>query len=215
MSSFFSLDSPFMRTMSRIADLMILNLLFILTSIPIFTIGAGITAMYTVCFRMGTDREGSAFKGYFRAFKQNFRQATCLWLILLLIMGTAFFNSAFFYTLGGLFHLLWIVFAALLVLALFVFTYAFPLLSQFDNKNKQTFKNALILSIAYLPRSLLMAALNALPVVLLMTQVYVFLHVGFIWFTLYFSTVAYLNSRLLTKVFKPFREKNEIEEDPA
>ena len=69
MTKFFSLDSPFMRAMSRIADLMILNFLFILTSIPIFTIGAGLTALYTVCFRLGTDDEGSTAKDYFRAFK--------------------------------------------------------------------------------------------------------------------------------------------------
>ena len=215
MSKFFSLDSPFMRTMSRIADLMILNLLFIFTSIPIFTIGAGLAAMYTVCFRLGTDEEGSTFKDYWKAFKENFKQATGLWLILLLIMGTAFFNAAFFYVMGGLFHLIWIIAAALLVLALFIFTYAFPLMSQFESPNKMIFKNSLILSVAYLPRSIVMAALNALPVVLVMTQMYVFLHVGFIWFALYFGAVAYLNTLLLKKVFKPFYEKDSetIQED--
>lgn len=215
MSKFFSLDSPFMRAMSRIADLMILNLLFILTSIPIFTIGPGLAAMYTVCFRFGTDDEGSTSKDYFRAFKENFRQGVGLWLILLLIMGATFFTAALFYTMGGLFHLIWILAAALLVLALFIFSYAFPLMSQFENKNRMTFKNSLILSIAYLPRSILMAALNALPVALVLTQMYVFLHVGFIWFTLYFGTVAYLNSLLLKKVFKPYYEKDseEIQED--
>ena len=208
MQKFFSLDSPFMRAMSRIADLMILNLLFLLTSIPIVTIGAGLAALYTVCFRLGTDDEGSTSKDYFRAFKENFKQATVLWLILLLIMGTAFLNAAFFYTLGGLFHLIWIIAAALLVLALFIFSYAFPLMSQFESPSMQIFKNSLILSVAYLPRSILMAALNALPVVLALTQLYVFFHVGFIWFMLYFASVAYLNSRLLKKVFKPFYEQD-------
>ena len=217
MTKFFSLDSPFMKAMSRIADLMILNLLFIVTSIPIITIGAGLTALYTVCFRMGTDDEGGTVKDYFAAFKENFKQATGLWLILLLIFITAFLNAAFFYTLGGLFHLLWIIFAALLILALFIMVYAYPLMSQFENTGRQTFKNSLILSIAYLPRSILMAALYALPVVLFMTMMHVFFHVGFIWFTLYFSTIVYLSTRLLRKVFKPFYEKDEkyeqIQED--
>ncbi len=56
MQSLFSLDSPIMRAMSRLADLVGLNLLFLLTSIPIFTIGPGLAAMYTVVFRMGTSR---------------------------------------------------------------------------------------------------------------------------------------------------------------
>ena len=212
MTKFFSLDSPFMRAMSRIADLMILNFFFLLTCIPIFTIGAGVTAMYTVCFRLGTDDEGGTTKDFFRAFRENFKQATGLWLILLLIMGTAFLNACFFYTLGGWFHLLWIIFAALLILALFVFSYAFPLMSQFDSKNKLVFKNSLILSIAYLPRSLIMACLNALPIALALAQMYVFMHLGFIWLTLYFGAAAYLNSRLLRKVFKPFYEKEDIED---
>ena len=57
MSSLFSPDSLFYRTMSRVADLMLLNLCFLFTSIPIITIGASYTAMYTVIFRFDTDRE--------------------------------------------------------------------------------------------------------------------------------------------------------------
>ena len=58
-----------------------------------------------------------------------------------------------------------------------------------------------------------MAALNALPAALALTQVYVFMHVGLIWFMLYFSAIAYLNSRLLRKVFKPFYDKDEENEE--
>lgn len=89
MNGLFAPDSRFMRYLNRLADLMILNLLFLLTSIPIFTIGASLTALYSVCFRLGTDREGSTFRDYFAAFKENFRQATSLFLLLLLwLMGT-------------------------------------------------------------------------------------------------------------------------------
>ena len=213
MTKFFSLDSPFMRAMSRIADLMILNLLFLLTSIPIFTIGAGLTALNTVVFRLGTDEEGSTAKDYFRAFKENFGQSTGLFLILLLIMSTAFFNAALFYTMGGLFHLIWIIAAALLTLAVFIFSYAFPLMSQFNSNNRQIFKNSLLLSIAYLPRSIIMALLYALPVALVLQWPMVFLHMGFIWFMLYFSSIVYLNSRLLKKVFRPFYDKDEEIQD--
>ena len=204
MSSLFSPDSLFYRTMSRVADLMLLNLCFLITSIPILTIGASWTALYTVCFRFDTEREAGTVKSYFEAFRANFKQATCLWIIMLLVLVTAFFNAAFFYTLGGLFHLLWIVFAALLVLALFVVAYAFPLMSQFESKNKMIFKNALVLSIAYLPRSLAMAALNVLPVALILTQVNLFIKCSFLWVMLYFGIAAFLDTRMLRKVFKPF-----------
>ena len=213
MSSLFSPDSLFYRTMSRVADLMLLNLCFLLTSIPIITIGASSAALYTVCFRFDTEREAGTVKSYFDAFRANFKQATCLWMIMLFVLVTAFFNAAFFYTLGGLFHLLWIIFAAVLVFAVFVVSYAFPLMSQFENKNKQTFRNSLILSIAYLPRSIAMGVLNVLPIALALTQLHVFLKCGFIWVMLYFGIAAYLNMKMLRKVFKPFYEKAQQESE--
>ena len=71
MGGFFSLDSKFMQAMSRVADLIILNVIYLVTCLPVITIGAAGTAMYTVCFRLGTDREGSLVKGYFRAFRDD------------------------------------------------------------------------------------------------------------------------------------------------
>ena len=84
MGGFFSLDSKFMQAMSRVADLIILNVIYLVTCLPVVTIGAASTALYTVCFRLGTAREGSLVKGYFRAFRDEFRQATLIWLFLLL-----------------------------------------------------------------------------------------------------------------------------------
>ena len=71
MGGFFSLDSKFMQAMSRVADLIILNVIYLVTCLPVVTIGAAGTALYTVCFRLGTDREGSLVKGYFRAFRDD------------------------------------------------------------------------------------------------------------------------------------------------
>ena len=87
MNGLFSPDSRFMRYMNRLADLMLLNLMFLLTSIPIVTIGASLTALYSVCFRLGTVREGGTVRDYFRAFRENFGEATKLWLLALLLGG--------------------------------------------------------------------------------------------------------------------------------
>ena len=76
--SFFSLDSKFMQALSRIADLILLNLVFLVTCIPIFTIGAASAALYSVAFRLGTEREEGVFRCYFRAFRNNFKQGTIL-----------------------------------------------------------------------------------------------------------------------------------------
>ena len=207
MQNLFNPDSRFMQFLSRLGDLIILNLLFLLTSIPLVTVGASLTAMYTVCFRFDTDRERGIFRTYFEAFRDNFRQATVLWLILVLIIGSACINTAVFYVMTASVHWLWPVFGFLGVLAILIFSYTFPLLSQFDNTVFGTLKNALALSIGYLPRSIVIGVLNVLPFVLVLTNLYVFFQVGFIWFMLYFAAAAYLSCRVLKKVFAPYYEE--------
>lgn len=204
MQALFSPDSKFMLAMSRICDLLILNILFLLSCVPVFTIGAASTALYAVCFRFGTEREEGIVKSYFRAFRDNFRQSTALWLILLLCGGTACWNTLFFYQMSGLIHSIFLLFAVLFALVLLIGAYIFPLLSQFDNDSRSSLKNALILSIGYLPRSIVMAVINVFPFALLLWNLYLFFQTGFIWISIYFSAAAYLNSQLLKKVFSPY-----------
>ncbi|MGN0976552.1 MAG: YesL family protein [Faecousia sp.] len=204
MSGLFSPDSKFMQCMSRLCDLIILNLLFLLTCLPIITVGAASTALYTVCFRMGTEREEGLLRTYFRAFRDNFRQGTALWGILALFLAASGVNLILCLNWNGLWHYAMYLFGLLLVLAVFLFSYTFPLLSQFGNSVRSTLKNALLLSIGYLPRSLAMAVINCLPLGLLLADPYTFLQTAFLWVFLYFAGAAYINTRLLNKVFAPY-----------
>lgn len=205
----FSPDSKVMIALSRLGDLIVLNFIFLLTCIPIFTIGAAFTALYTVTFKFGTDDELSILSGYFKAFRANFKQATVLWLILLLCGLCTCWDISFFYHMPGAGHFLFVPFAALFLLVLLVASYVFPLLSQFDNGNKQTLKNALIFTLAYLPRSLLITALNIFPFFIIWYSLLLFLKSGFLWVFLYFSAAAYLNALILKKVFAPYQETEE------
>ena len=211
--SMFSPDSKFMRAMSRIADLIILNFIYVLTCIPILTIGAANTALYTVAFKIGTKKENGIIKEYFNAFKDNFSQSTKIWLVYLLIGVTAFFNICLFYVMQGSLHYLFIVFMIIFALLICMGSYTFPLLSQFNNSSKQVMKNGLILSFAYLPRTIAMVILNILPFVLLSVNILTFFYSGFIWIAIYFSAIAYLNSHIIRKVFAPYMPKDILKED--
>lgn len=197
--------------MNRIADLLLLNVYFLLTCIPIFTIGAACTALYSVCFRLGTDREEGITKTYFRSFRDNFRQGTLLWLVIALCGVTACINIYLFYMMPSGLHYCFILFVIAFILVLLISALTFPLLSQFDNDNKSTLRNALILSIGYLPRSLLIAVLNVFPFALLFLNFYAFLQAGFFWIALYFSTAAWINTFLLKKIFAPYIPHSEEE----
>ena len=215
MGRLFSPDSKFMRAMGRLADLMLLNICFLVCCVPLFTIGAAQTALYTVLFRLGTDREyAGTVKSYFRAFRENFRQGTLLWLILALCGATAAVNTYVFYLMPGSLRWAFVIFALLFVLLILLAGYAFPLASQFGNGPFSTLKNALVLSLGYLPRSVVIAALNVLPWALLLADIMTFLYAGLIWIGLYFAAAAYFNTLLLKKVFAPYLNDAAKEDAP-
>ena len=81
----FGIDSKLYEFLSKIADLIIVNLLFIICSLPIVTIGASTTALYGVTKKMASNSEGYIFRSYFKLFKENFKQSTIMWIILLVL----------------------------------------------------------------------------------------------------------------------------------
>lgn len=209
MHSLFSPDSKFMQAMNRVSDLFFLNVLFLLTSLPVFTIGAGASALYTVCFRFDTDGEQPVLKSYLRAFRENFRQGTILWLAGLLCCAATAVNAMLFHSMSGILHYCFFLFSVILVLTFLVLSYVFPLISQFRNTTLRTIQNAFYLCIEYLPQSLLITVINLFPVGLLIFNPYLFFRTGVLWISLYFSVAAYLNTQLLKKIFSPFRHQPE------
>lgn len=206
MNTIFDPDSWLMQFLNRFSTLVILNFLFLFTCIPIFTIGAALTAMYDVVFRMDTEREGKLVSTYFRSFAANFKQSTPVWLLFVLLIAASCTNAVIFSNMDGTFgYLLFLISMVILINAMLVLGYVFPLISQFDNSMGNTLKNALLLSIANLPRTLIMAVINCFPWALMFMHLYTFVKIGFIWFVLYFAAAAYINSRLLMKVFDPLR----------
>lgn len=208
MHRFFDSDSWFMDLVSRFSSLAVLNLLFLFTCIPIFTIGAALTAMYDVVFRMDSGREGKPTITYLRAFRANFRQSTPIWLLFLVLIAASCGNAVIFSGWGTILgHALFVIAVVILINTILVMGYVFPLLSQFDNTKTNTLKNSLLLSIANLPRTLVIAVINCFPWALMLMNFYTFIQLSFIWFALYFAAAAYFNSRVLKKVFDPLKEQ--------
>lgn len=205
---FFSLDSPIMTFLNKVANLMILNLITILCCIPVVTAGAAITALYYVTLKMARGEDPYIIRNYFKAFVQNFKQSTIVWLVLLVI-GAALFldwkildSMELSETLGRTVHG---VLIAIIVIVIDVAIYVFPVISRFENKITATVKNALLMSIVGLPRTVLILLIHLLPVVLILATK----HAEPILLLLGFSTVAYLSSTQFVKVFKPFEPEAE------
>src|SRR5690606_11781225 len=102
MNRFISLESPFIQFLSRIIDLVILNFLFILFSLPIFTIGSSISALYTVSLKLIQNKDPYIFKEFITAFKRNFKEATIIWIIMLVSGILLILDIKFLVYLSGL-----------------------------------------------------------------------------------------------------------------
>ena len=155
MKGLFNLDSPVMAFLSRVGDLIWLNVLTMLCCIPVITAGAALTALHYVCVKMARNEEGYLTKSYFRSFRQNFRQATVLWILLLLILAVAWGDFYFIaMTDGTLADVMRIGLCAIVFFFLCGGIYWFPLLSRFDNTIRNILKNACLLGILHFPKTL-------------------------------------------------------------
>ena len=208
MNRMFDPDSWFMQLLGRFSNLVILNFLFLFTCIPIFTIGASLTALYDVVLRMDTERETPTVSTYFRSFLENFKKSTPVWLLFLLISAASCANAVIFSGLGGIAGNALFVFSVIILInCILIAGYTFPLISQFENTIPNHLKNSLLLSVANLPRTLLVAAVNCFPWALLAVNLYAFIQSSFLWLVLYFAAAAYFNSRVLMKVFDGLRKQ--------
>ena len=155
---FFSYDSRFSQLLLKVAQSCYLNLLWIVCSLPIFTAGAATTALYSVTLKMVRGEEGAVGASFFRAFRENFRQATVLWLILLLAGAVLGGDGYILYRLShsstGAAAVVWTLLLALIIAAsvayAIVLCYVFPLVASVVNTNWAMLKNSFFIGTHYL-----------------------------------------------------------------
>ncbi len=203
--SLFDMNGPLMYNLGKLANIFLCNVLFCLFSLPLFTIGAALSALFACMQAMWDEDEDDIMaKQYWNAFKQNFRQATVIWLLCL--MAFAFLGIYYFIvssmtgTMGKVYR---VSFFMMCVVFIFGFQYLFPLQARYRNSIRNTLKNAWLLSIAALPWTVLSILLvaGAVYISFVMNPNAVNLSV-FLWGTLGFGLVAYLNSIFFKKAFQ-------------
>lgn len=206
MGKFFDIDSPLMRVLSKMADLMILNLLMIVMCIPIITIGASLTAMHYVLLKMVRDEDSYLFKSFFKSFKLNFRQATIIWLMMLAMYGVFAGDLIIMKSQNTGFPQSFVtLLLALMVMASCVCMYVFPVLSKFENTIGKTIKNAFFMMALNLPKTVLMALMYAVPFVLMYVM-----PVAFPMILLFgISLPGFVAALLYNKIFKRFEPEPE------
>lgn len=206
MGKIFDMDSPLMRFLNRVGDMLILNFVMILCCIPVITIGAACTAMHYVLLKIVRDEEGYLVRGFFKSFVRNFKQATIAWLLMLVVIAVYLGDWLIFSYSGIAFpKALVIAVVAVGVIALMVSLYVFPLIARFENTVRNTIKNAAILAFANLPKTLGMAFLYALPLIIGYFSAYSYIFI----FMFGISLPAYGAAWLYSGIFKKFEPESE------
>ena len=206
MGQIFNLDNPVWNFMSKVADLVILNILVMLFSLPVVTAGAAWTAMHFVTIRMVRKEGRYVVKDFLRSFKENFKQATAIW-ILALVATVVFVGDVLIYKEipDQIPKVLMII---VMVLAYFMagtLLYAFPLLSRFYNTVAGTLKNAFLVSVVNIPYTFLFAFLAVVPFAVL----YFIPELAPFVLLFGFSLPAYIAGRSWVKILAKFEPPTE------
>ena len=172
MGNIFNPDSRFTHYANKFSDLVTLNLWFVLTSIPLVSIGASATAMHYVLLKIYRDElEYSVTKSYFHAFKGNFFQSTIIWFLYMIVTAMIFVDLHLVnlnIIANSLFMKIILIVTSLVIL--FSLTWIFPLQSRYDNPVLTTIRNALVIGILNPVKTALMCVVMVFPIYLLITK---------------------------------------------
>ncbi len=199
-----SLDSPFMVALGKMADLMWINILTLLLCVPVVTAGAAFTAMNYVALKIVRDEECYITKAYFHSFKQNFLQATGLWLIVLAFVGMIVADLYLIST--GAISIPYFARWALLGIAIIVLMIAimiFPIQARFSNTVMGTIKSAFTVAILQFPKTLVVLVMYGISFAI---AIY-YIQILPLFIVFGFSAPAFVNAKFCDKLFKKLEDK--------
>ena len=180
-----------------IANITVLNMLFILTSLPIFTIGVSWSSMFSVARELG---KGDTYiiTSYFKYFKEQFKQSTKCWIIVMIVLSLFYVEWVLlshisievpFYVYG--FMIIPLIFVAVLI------PWVLLQSSYFKCTLKQQIKNAFIFEIKFIPQSIAMFIFEVFPVITFIVRPDIFLFAWPLWLFLYFALTASCTSAII------------------
>ena len=210
MDRLFNMDNKFFTVMGRVADLIILNVVFLICCLPIVTIGASLTALHYVTLKMARNEESYIIRSFFKSFKQNFKQATIINLIMLAVGIVLYFDLNIVNNMtGSMSRIMFMLIIAISVIYLMVFLYIYPVLAKFYNSVKNTFRNSILMAIRHLPYTILMAAITLVPAAVFFIQSFrVQSTVLILLIMMGFSLEAFINGHFLVKIFDNYIPKD-------
>lgn len=204
---FFSPEGPIYKFISRFWDMVVLNFLWVVFSLPIITIGASTTAAFSVTLKMVDDEEGYIGRSFIKAFKDNFKQGLFMGIIMLAAGCIIYINAALFEGMDS--HPILLILVAFIVglYFLFSFLYAFPLAARYHNSVFKIFANSRQICQKYMVRTIILLAL----IVLVMITIILNNITRYIGFLMGPSFTIFLISAFAKRIFQDIEKQNKAE----
>lgn len=205
MSSFFNLENPVFEILSKIFDMLLISVVYILLCIPIITAGPASTALYYAMVKVIRRDRGYIFREFFRSFKLNFKRGAIVGILLLITLAILAFDIRYAWALtepdSNKGSILLGVFIGIAFMVVSYGVYVFPILSRFDMTVKQLIKAAIFMSMRHIYFTVLMIAVYAAAAVI----IYYFFPFIFIAP----AVTVLVNSFMMEKIFKKYMPKSE------
>ena len=157
----FSVDSPVYKFLSKFLDVVKLNFFWILFSIPVITVGASTVAAMSVGLKMVDDEEGYIGKNFLKAFKENWKLGTILWMITVVAVYAIYLDFQLFEAVENNPIIFLIIGMASIALAVAALIYSYPLTARYENTLINTIQNSINISRKYLGNTLLLVIILA------------------------------------------------------
>ena len=202
-------EMPLLRFTGKITAVVVTNILWLLCCLPVITAGASTRALY-VNMSLFLAGEDCGVRTFFKAFAKDFRRITGLWLIILVavVALVADYCIVAYLNFPGRMVAIGLIFFVGFLL-LFFSSLTFPMLSQFSMSVKDAAINGVLLSLAHLPKVLMVTAVNLAPWALLLVSTKWFLMLAMLWVCCAFSLMAIYALKILEPAFAPYREREE------
>ncbi|MEN6563776.1 MAG: DUF624 domain-containing protein [Christensenella sp.] len=199
-------NSPIIRFLERVFDLVVLNLMTLLLCIPLVTAGAAMTALYKTLFDI-REQKGRTVPGYWQAFRAECRPARPRGLLCAVAMAAyGGYLMLLYPKLAAESAFAWIAVSAVGALFFFPMTFVFPLFARYQNTVRGTIVNAFLLSLRHLPVTLAVLAMQFLPAALILLLPAYTPVLILVWLFIGISLPAYLASGLFRRVFQHYAE---------
>lgn len=199
MYKLFTPENPMIRFLTKVCDIILLNVIFVISCIPVFTIGAALCSLYYNAIKILTDQTNIIFPTYIEQFKKNFKRGTIMWILTILtncglVLVFTFIKDMGTIAVAG--------FAVLCVLVYMVIVFAYPLQALFENTLPEIIRNAFLLSVSNFPYAFSMVLIPFMVVCVCFKNVDVFGETLMVFLLLGFALVAVIQSYLLRTCLK-------------